>query len=109
MPAVSTKVFPNWKSDHDLAGLSKAMGKYMTAYYEFVSQDGVAATVDSFCSACQEGHPLFIPNKEAKQQFRNSLQDAMVGAPANISPQFRHFWFHARCSNCGEDLVLMRS
>ncbi len=109
MPIASKKVFPNWTSNHDLLALSKALGKYLTAYYEFTSQDGEVAPVKGSCSKCQGEHSLFVPSKKAKQEFRDSLKTALVGAPSNISPLFNHFWFHARCSNCGEDLVLMRS
>ena len=98
-----------WVNQHDLSELSKSIGRDFTGYLEFKPEDGENARITSFCSRCQREQPLFIPKKEINESFRHEMAKAMVGMPSNLSPKFKHFWFTARCSTCGTDLVLMRS
>lgn len=99
----------NWVKCHDLLKLSNALGKYFTGYLEFNPDEGEKINSLIYCEKCQTETQLIIPTKEKKNWFRNGMEENLINAPANISPLFKHFWFHARCCQCGSDLILMRS
>jgi len=99
----------NWVDKHDLLSLSRNLGKYFGAYYEYKPEDAESSIISMPCSACQAENPILMPSKEARERFHSELKSAMIGAPSGISPNLKHFWYHARCSICGEDVALMRS
>jgi hypothetical protein len=101
----------DWIYKHDLLELSNSLGKYLGGYCEFCPENGevVDFPPPQFCATCQEVHKVILPTKEFREKFREQLISALRGAPSNIAPSLKHFWYHARCSKCGADLILMRS
>jgi len=104
----------HWVMEHDLLALSNNLGKYFTSYLEFAPAEAVEARMgkrylETFCSTCNKEMVVLVPTNEKKEWFREEMRRALVGAPSNMSPNFKHFWFHSRCSECGSDISLMRS
>ena len=99
----------NWVYKHDLRILSENIGKYFTAYLELKPEDVEEAPLSVPCNICEKEVVMLVPTREKKDWMRKELETVLVDSPSNMSPHFKCFWFHSRCSQCGADVVLMRS
>lgn len=104
-------VLEKWERQHDMGELSKNLGTYLTGYMEFSPEESEESKHigEQHCSICGQDGFALIPTSKKKEDFRGMMAEASRQAPSNISPNFKHFWFHARCSSCGADIILMRS
>ena len=102
-------VLENWVRQHDMAKLSQSLGRNLAGYLEFSPEESEESELEQDCNICGQSGFALILTKEKKENFRQMMAEALKQAPASISPAFKHFWFHARCSKCGTDVSLMRS
>ena len=88
----------------DLATLEK-----FGAFMEFTDEESEDSRLVGKCDKCGEVNTLIVPKKEVKERFRQQLIEALPRGVPNLAPSLKHFWFFARCSECKQETVAMRS
>ena len=80
------------------------------AFMEFTDEESEdSGLVGGKCDKCGKPNTLIVPKKEVKERFRRQLIEALPRGVPNLAPSMKHFWFFARCSECKQEIVAMRS